>query len=548
MCVSFGLIACVRSSPHPLPSPLRPGAHRQVARYRHHHAPIASLAFVLVDSAPQPKHAPSPESSPERSRQAPARSGRASERGPRKGATAAATGQAEKQGGPAVAKRSKAAAGVSALLEAYDPADAAADENARRNAAALKPLGLNPIKGACLPAALARGHGAVTGGRVAAPHAAAAAAADSSRAAAAAAASRCWAVVSADAAGNVVAVTLPSLDFKRFPAFQIKDFSVGWVGPTASPPVAFAARGGGGGEKLDGGGGGGGGGATWPAPLRCVVTASPRARAVLVWPRPGDPGLTVATPLPARDAPVASLAVADLWALEPPEGAETCDGASDGAFGSAHQVGRGGRGRASLLATGCAGAGAGDDSPDAVLGRLCVAWVTQRGGLCCWTKRRGLEVLADEAMARPAEAPGDGGGSVEGGGGGGGGGSQAHALQAHALRCGVALCGGGRWLIAWGRHDVAVYRRVPTNDKGVVPAGVVPAGSAADPTADGTRRTASLPVPSFEEAARVRVRCRGVGGGAGVEGAVVGADVREGGRLVVVTADGWAFDFDLALC
>jgi hypothetical protein len=89
------------------------------------------------------------------------------------------------------------------------------------------------------------------------------------------------------------------------------------------------------------------------------------------------------------------------------------------------------------------------------------------------------------------------------------------------LRCGVAWADDGgdddaaRWLVAWGRHTVAVFQR-----------------------------TAALAGPSaaaFVLCRRVDVRRRGAGAGA-----VKVAAVRCG-RLCVVTVDGWCFDFDLAL-
>jgi hypothetical protein len=95
-----------------------------------------------------------------------------------------------------------------------------------------------------------------------------------------------------------------------------------------------------------------------------------------------------------------------------------------------------------------------------------------------------------------------------------------------------------RWLVAWGRHNVAVFERNSAPTSTTASSGSQSSGSAGD-----QRRSSvpHVPAAAYVLCHNVTVRsCSGTGG------AVKVAALRPG-RLCVVTIDGWCFDFDLAL-
>lgn len=127
---------------------------------------------------------------------------------------------------------------------------------------------------------------------------------------------------------------------------------------------------------------------------------------------------------------------------------------------------------------------------------------------------------------------GDNGGDSSGGGSGGWQSSSDGRVDG-GNRIGEGL---PRWLVAWGRYDVAVFQRISAPIRLTTPA--CRRSSTAN---DKRRRASSDPTAAYVLCRRVSVRSR-----AGTGGAVKVAALRPG-RLCVVTVDGWCFDFDLAL-
>jgi hypothetical protein len=127
---------------------------------------------------------------------------------------------------------------------------------------------------------------------------------------------------------------------------------------------------------------------------------------------------------------------------------------------------------------------------------------------------------------------GDNGGDSSGGGSGGWQSSSDGGVDG-GNRIGEGL---PRWLVAWGRYDVAVFERNPTTTSTSAPARR--SSSSID---DKRRRGSSDPAAAYVLRRRVSVQSR-----AGTGESVKVAALRPG-RLCVVTVDGWCFDFDLAL-
>eukprot|EP00613_Pedinella_sp_CCMP2098_P071638 CAMPEP_0171915770 /NCGR_PEP_ID=MMETSP0993-20121228/14217_1 /TAXON_ID=483369 /ORGANISM="non described non described, Strain CCMP2098" /LENGTH=229 /DNA_ID=CAMNT_0012550933 /DNA_START=389 /DNA_END=1078 /DNA_ORIENTATION=- len=139
------------------------------------------------------------------------------------------------------------------------------------------------------------------------------------------------------------------------------------------------------------------------------------------------------------------------------------------------------------------------------------------------------------------------------GGGGAGGGGDGEATE---LRCGVAFGSSGatdHWLVAWGRHSVAVWVKTDNKQKAATTPTrtLFSTGSTTDPPNhlgrvewEEKQPDSSPPSPPYTLHARLDVRFRAPT--SLVSASVRAAAVRRG-RLAVVCDDGWCFDLDLAL-